>query len=454
MIAFLGFLLICVGIVSLASLPLILRDWVIQFRWRRAARVLGFDFKAGPLTGSDLIRGVIDGLPLSISNCRRRRTAVTLEARDSIPIGVQIRRRSLLARLVLDDSLSTGDDEFDAAVMVHGLPLDVFPRLEARTRNLLIELVASREIEVQGSLVRFHSSRLVQRAKILNRIAQDLTLVARSLAIGVPLEERLRINATSSWEPLRFRVTNLRLLSARFARSKEADMACRWAMRQEDQEERLAGALGLGADREALDCAAEIARNPTSILKLRTRAIEHLVQQSPLEQLEPELVALSASEREEIRAVALRGLASRRLPGARARLLALSADPSPAAAAAVAEGLGMIAERGDPEIEHVLIGMLSRSAFMVKRAAASALGVAGTLAAAAALYPFTRGILSDALLRQRARDAIAEIQKHHPGADGGRLSLADTGSIGALSLPSAEGRGELSVVERSDVNPR
>src|SRR5438105_15207843 len=126
MLGLLIVLAVLAATLGLASAPLVLRDALIQYRWRRAAIELGFAFTRGGLTGGDRMSGTVDGFGVVIENMRRNGTRIVVSG--AFPKSISL-SRTRFADWTKDDALLTGDRAFDSQVAVRGAHLDVLPRI-------------------------------------------------------------------------------------------------------------------------------------------------------------------------------------------------------------------------------------------------------------------------------------------------------------------------------------
>jgi HEAT repeat protein len=123
------------------------------------------------------------------------------------------------------------------------------------------------------------------------------------------------------------------------------------------------------------------------------------------------------------------------------RIAALAENARPDLAETIAEALGSLR---DPRAEPALLRLLLHESDSVRRAAAAALGQAGTIRAVQSLLPLTEEVFAIGL-KTTAREAIVRIQQRLGDAEAGRLSLvAEAPAEGGVSI--APEAGALSVL--------
>ncbi len=205
----------------------------------------------------------------------------------------------------------------------------------------------------------------------------------------------------------------------------------RSALKHSDAELRRLALRGLGP--ESIDPLLEMVakdREP----QLRAEALTHLAAFAG-ERLWPVLAGALRSEHQEVRRAAVEAAGRTHDLASVPPLLALATDADPATVQAVAEALGKL---GDPQAGPTLLRLLGHDSIEVRRAAVTALGLAGTIAAVEPLLGVSEGMLADGELQQAAREAVARIQSRLGNAEAGRLSLSEHEQrSGALSLTDA-----------------
>jgi hypothetical protein len=185
--------------------------------------------------------------------------------------------------------------------------------------------------------------------------------------------------------------------------------------------------------------AANARRDP--LPGVRRQCLQALLERAPTSDAAAAALRVALNDSDE----RVRVLAARRSAGAESQeaLLALSASKDDDVCREVAEALVAVA---DPRVEPALVELLSRPADAVRAAAARSLGRVGSIAAVEPLLVLTKGALFGGAARDAARDAVRRIQERLGDADAGRLSLAEAGNEGAVSL--AEPEGALSLAPR------
>jgi hypothetical protein len=433
---------IVVGLLSIAGLPVALRNRLIQSGWKRAAQRLSLEFTPGHLGESDVISGGIRGFGVTISNQHRQRTRIVVDTRRSIPDSVRLRRSLLFADFSLDELLLTGDGQFDRVMSPRGRPIDVMPQLDKDTRKLLVDIMLRHNFTISEGLIVFEYPAVLRMEKQLESITHDLLRVASALTVR-ELPDKLRSNALDAAEPVLFRRRNLELLIAHHPRSAQTFAACASALSSDDPEERLIGAMGLESEPDGLEATRAIAEDQAIGAALRTRALQHLVVFLDDASLERVLRAMARTHDEHVLARIAVAVRERRIRALSGLLVDMLVDATPPALAiVVAQALAVIGVRGEARIERALLELCAHDHPEVKRSAAAALGRVGTLASVEPLIVLTKTLLGDHTLKRIAKESVREIQSEHPRGEAGVLSLAD--GDGRLSVAQANGSLALS----------
>jgi len=167
----------------------------------------------------------------------------------------------------------------------------------------------------------------------------------------------------------------------------------------------------------------------------RPEALGFLTSLHPYSACTAAISAALAGGDEEMKRIAVTAIARAKDAAFLDRVVGLAEGSGDPLAEAVAHALGEI---GGPREEPVLLGLLTRHATPVRRAAAVALGNVGTIGAVEPLLPFTKWILTPDL-ETAAQEAIARIQARLGNPEAGRISLTAEGPAGELSLSGDEG---------------
>lgn len=399
-----------------------------------------------------------------------RGTRVTIE-HPGRHFGLTLRPESFgtaLGKLLLAArEIEIGDELFDAAFYVDGVPARVRAALDAETRRLLGVLNGRTRLAVAND--EFQAELREESHTTLNaelpRVLGMMLDVGRCLTLSLDAGKRLADSVRRDPEPA-VRLQNLMCLIREFAEHPAAPDALRAALADRSSEIRIRAAVALGD--EGRETLLQLAEDPALDDARAAQAVSALGRQ-----LSPEL----ASE------ILGRALRARRLDTARAclqslgrsgaapavaplvKVLAVETGDLAAAAAQALGALGALAPEGP------LIDVLRHDAPGLGVAAAEALGKVGSVAAVLPLKEAADAGWSERDFSRAARQAIAQIQSRLSGASPGQLSLAGAeggqlslaagdagqlslaaGAAGQLSLPVAEA-GQLSLGEPVRAEP-
>jgi HEAT repeat protein len=279
----------------------------------------------------------------------------------------------------------------------------------------------------------------------LDHLGEILTLtiaLAQRLATPRDLARRLADNLKS--DPVAgVRLQLVNTLAREFPDDPTTRAALRTAREDPDAEVRLRAGIALGPEgRDVLLAIAAGEGAPDETMERAVAALGwHLLTGEALAILRNAL----RTRREGTARACLAALGHRRGPEVVQMLAKVMAVEKPELAAAAADALGAT---GEVSAEGALLSALGSTHATVRIAAVRSLGRVGTTAAVGPL----RDAESDSRLRGAARQAIAEIQARHAGAERGQLSLAG-GEAGQLSI-AEEKRGALTLADGEAGRPR
>lgn len=375
--------------------------------WREEAAQLGLHFSGGVFAKRQL-SGRIQGYSIHVENFTSDRTTWTrlkLDCADRIPGGIQLTAERPwlgVTKALIGEDVQIGDGEFDAAVNVSGPEPIAVAFLGQEARTSIRELIAAGGSVQQGCIRLDIKGDMSGRGEIRRAVEWLLELVS-GLPHGTVLQRHCA-NATGDRYP-GVRLRNLRLLAEKFRATEEAKSAALAALADPEPAVRL--------------FAATFVKGGQGLAVLKA-------------------LLEDADISDDLRADAVRAAGASRDPSLLGAVYALVPRRDPALAEAVAAALGQF---GGADAEHSLLRLMSRDAMEVKRAAATALGLLGTVSAVEPLLQLAR----EGPLKEIARDAVRRIQARLGGeAEAGRLSIAaQDAAAGGLSI-AADG-GELSV---------
>ncbi len=315
-----------------------------------------------------------------------------------------VRREQRLRR---GSQVEVGESEFDSQFFLDGPERLVLALLDEEMRRQI------REINSEGRLEIFAGD-LVVEGMARDKVAYVLRLLleaARRLSRPMDVPQKLADNARH--DPVAgVRLQNLRLL-IREPQEMETREALRRACSDPSPEVRLQAARELGAEGRGV------------LFELADGLEDDVISSQAVALLTPELTC------ERTQSIFADALNRGSLQTARACLEALGENRDPAAA------------------EAALLPALQREEVDLRKAAASALGRIGSVAAVLPLKEAAEGSWLDLELRRAARQAITEIQSRLQGASPGQLSMAEAEG-GQLSLASSE-TGHLSLAAEEPV---
>ncbi len=432
------------GIVPALCGPLLLlvvRDKLVQRSWRRSATQLELGFSAGPLMGGDRMDGTLSGHRVVITNELRRTTRVLLDASRAIPAEIQLSLKAW-GFIRAEESLATGDEDFDRTVFATGPRAELLARLNSETRTIVRDAITAppgrftAQLEIANGWIIYTAPGVLVKMKNLKCIILTLVRVAEAMALHDSVPAALRDNACSTHEAASVRLKNLRALIEHYADSSETTDACRTALRARSWSLRLAGARYLDRSREGINTLLSIMRSPEAPPRARVRALRHLIGLQGRLPPDSDVIAISRAPTPELRVAAAEVLGLRRSDLAIDRLLEMVRDPRFEVVERVAAHLAAIP---DERCERALIALLEHDMIEVRRAAARGLEQVGSVNAVEPLMASTRGVLTDIELKAIARRTIARIQGRLIGADTGHLSLAERDAQGSVSFARSEG---------------
>ena len=314
-----------------------------------------------------------------------------------------------------DFDIQIGDPAFDAKVHLRGREDLVVAALHAQARSDVVRLIEmGGEVKVGGDIVVEFPSETIDIARpqpVMIAVAQALTGVR-----SIP--EALAKNALADPEP-GVRLRNLELLCGNHRESPAARPAAEAALADPDPRVRLCAAL---FTKDAAVLRA-IAGDASLDGALRAEALRNLRDGDPAT-----VTAALDSGVEALQILALHAAAIARDPAMLEKALSLCAG-SDAVAEAAAKALGAFE---DPRVQPALIELLRRKAPAVQTAAAWSLGQIGDVDAVEPLLPLAKH-------SEAARLAIRRCQGRLGAVESGRLSVAEPGESGALSVAAEPG---------------
>lgn len=427
-----------------AGFPLALlagADKLVQERWRRTAKRMSLTFSAGPLMGSDLLTGQVADYQLTASNEYRRQTQLVLDLDGVVPHNLHLSRKSW-GFVRIDESVLTGDTDFDRTVFVAGPTLETIARLDRRARSVLRETMLSppyyftAQIELTDARLVYTAPRVISSPRRLRRVLEMLTAIADSLRVEDTLLATLRNIACDPLEPVRVRVKSLQTLIDAYPQGEEAGHAARTALTAQSWLLRFTGACHLLDAPEGREALLALVRAEAAPSRLRSAALEKLATLAERALSDDLLLDTSRAEDVALRITAAKLLAERGSRRSSARLVEMARDTHDMVVQRVA---ALLATSGTPDGEETLIALLDHENLEVVRTAAQGLATAGSIRAVESLLAASRGYLVDPKLRIIARRSIRMIQARLHEADAGHLSLADRSDTGAVSMARMDG---------------
>lgn len=355
-----------------------------------------------------------------------------------------------LVQAVAGQDLQVGDPVFDREVVVSGDADRITPLLDAATRERILTFLRSGPGTAQigvGVVSRQVQGRVPSAATAELRLREVKELAAVLGAAGG--DERAALIRIVRADPLPgVRCRALRQLLKRHA-DAEVEAVLEGALRDPAAEVRLLAATGRGD----LDVLLALAADRAVDHPVRTAAsieAEAVLPSSPPPRPPdpariPDLERVVAEETDvPLRTSALRCLAALAPERARAAHAGLVPDIVADALVAAATAPALLGRAAEPG----LLTLLGHADGDVRRAAAEALGLVGTVAAVAPLHRVGDERLGLTAAALAARRAIEQIQGRAERAEVGQLSLAAeaplvgavavaTGDVGAVGLAEA-----------------
>lgn len=368
-------------------------------------------------------------------------TVVEVKAGRRVPDSLFLGREGIGAsfgKLFVGEDIATGDERFDAAVVVRGPVSRALALLDEETRHRVAELVTPGG-KVKDGVVSIALHRTFRDGEALSKLVQQLVAVAERLAQPDPTVERLaalaRFDAVSGT-----RQRCLQELIGSHSGDPLTQMALRSALADRSPEVRLLAAVALGD--AGFDCLRDIVASGGTPPEVARSAVEALGERLPedvaLARLE---MAVRAGHERLAHALVERFGPSTSRQGV-ARLARQLRPEAPAeTAAACARALG---RTGSAAAVAPLVAALAHGDAGVRAAAAEALGKVGTVDTIAALREAASGNIMSPSVRRAAAVAIAEIQTRLTGAAPGQLALS-RGEAGSLALAD-RADGDLALV--------
>lgn len=420
--------------------------------WGRAAAQLGtlsirFDDRLQTLGG------VLEGIPVSVrvggfGGAQMTRIVAAVDAPEGF--GFRPRDSVMNGRGATE---VTGDEAFDAAVLLEGPRVAGTAMLDAALRTAIVSAAAHGACLEKGEVV-------IRRAGIVTsgeQLAELVRLVAglsRRITDAHRADRVSRLADVATGDPLPgVRRRALRVLIDHHKEDPAARSALDRALVDADVEVRMMGASGLGPSGfEAMRSIANDAMLPSPV---RAAALDKLLALFPRSQSVPALMKALDDRSSAARKIAITALGKMRHAAAVPSLLGLARRPLDLEERAVlAQALGRI---GDPAAEPALLALLDTDDADVRIAVANALAKVGSAASVEPLTPLARASLLQNDLGRAASFAIERIQSRLAKAGGsqGQLAITDPDSDeGRVSLPVQDGaldlddEGDVGIVPR------
>lgn len=383
------------------------------------------------------MEGQVHALPFKVHEESRGKsgvwTVVEVDGVDRIPRALFLGHEGVGAsfgKLFVGEDITTGDERFDAAVVVRGPSPLALSLLDEETRQRVTNLTASGG-KVKDGVVSIALHRRIKDGEALAKFVRDLVAVAERLAQqGPPVERLSAIARFDSASGTRQRA--LQELIAGFASEPLARETLRLALSDRAPEVRLLAAVALGE--QGLDCLRGIVDSSGTAPEVALRAVEALGQLLPEEVALKRLEAAVRAGHDRLAQALVERFGPATSQSDVARLARqLEPDSRPEIAAACARALG---RTGSPAAEPPLVAALGHADGDVRAAAAEALGKVGSVGTIGPLREAVADSLLSPSVRRAAIAAIAEIQSRLTGAAPGQLALSD-GEAGAVALASS-----------------
>jgi HEAT repeat protein len=403
--------------------------------WKQAANELGLKCeKVGTWPVFDWrIRGEIDGLAVTVEKMqsgRKPAMLIQVDGRGLVPRGLVVHREgewASLKKMVQGEDITTGDAIFDSWVYVQGDEAEALAVLTKPARRAVEDFLDTMSrARVRGGVVECSGQGLGETSEQLVTPVKEAVKVARLLSLD-QATPAARLNHNALRDPnRRVRLRNLEVLVRKYAGKRFTLNALRGALKSSDPEARLFALRELGP--ESVEFMLPVATEDQDP-HVRAEALRHLGSFAG-ERLWPTIEIALRNPHEEVRRAAILAAATTDHVAMVPRIIDQANDAYPVTAEAVAWALG---ELGDPAAEPALAKLLARDSVEVRRAAATALGLVGTVTAIAPLLASGEGTFTDGELKRAASRAVASIRSRLGNVDAGRLSLVEQ-QAGALSL--------------------
>ena len=432
--------------------------------WHNAAGAVGLtDIEASERFGvPSKLTGRSGPLAVTLERYQRGKyesgTRITVRGMGHDVAGLSLRREGLATafeKAVGEREIELGDAAFDAELYVQGSAPLARAVLDAPTRRLVVELLRGHvpaggggsvdaRVTLAGDALR---AELQQRAFIppperLPEVLATLLAVARRLSAPPDVARRLADNLRTEPEP-GVRLQSLLMLLREFGDRPAAREALLAARTDASAAVRLRAGIALGP--EGRDVLLELATAESSDDTCAAGAVAALDDQLPQERAE---------------AILGHALRARRVATARACIRALGRGARVTAIGTLAKVLALeqgelgveaaqaLAVTAQPAAQPPLLAALSSISPAVRVAAASALGTLGDVGAVPPLRAAAASASADSALKRAVRQSVAEIQSRLAGAAPGQLSLiAEGAEAGRLSLADDGASGRLSLAE-------
>ena len=456
-----GALLVAAVVGSIAYLIASTKSRSRAAKWHNAATAVGLtDVEATESFGiPSKLTGRSGPLEVTLERYRRGKhesgTRISIGGMGHGLAGLSLRREGLATafeKAVGEREMELGDPGFDAEMFVQGSAPLARAVLDAETRRLLVGLLRGHvavsggevpaRVSLTGGVLRadLQERAFAVRGERLPEVLASLRTTARRLVAPVDVARRIADNLRTEPEA-GVRLQGLLMLLREFGDRPAAREALLAARDDPSAAVRLRAGMALGPD--GRDVLLELATAESSDDPCAAGAVAALGEHLPLEGAE---------------AILGRALRARRTATAAACIRALGRGAGATAVRTLAKVLAL--EQGElgveaaqalaatalPAAQPPLVAALSSTSPTVRTAAAGALGAVGDVGAVPPLRAAAASASADGALKRAVRQSVAEIQARlagaapgqlslvADGAEAGRLSLADTGAVGRVSL--------------------
>lgn len=407
-------------------------------RWKEVAAELGLQFSQG---FQQSLSGSIEGFSILVRQ-HKHTIEVRLSSGGAIPRSITLNAEGILRNVFGGRDIEIGCPMFDGQTHISArwgdnAEADVAALLDHDTREVVSHVVVGRGAKVDQGDITLNTSMTIDQVAA---VVRDFVLLARHLTMDFSeVPGRLASNALG--DPVAaVQLRNLTLLQQGFRNRPEAAETSRALLESRHHPIRLAAALFLGEEGQAV--VREMALSARVLTDLRIKALHHLWARSEREDMIEMATALLADWDAMIQRMAIQCLGRQRHAASLESLVGFLESGD---VATVLEAVRALESIGDPAAEGALLRVLLNAPNRVKSATIEALATLGTIRAVEPLH----GLAERGRFKRAARGAIESIQSRLGDVESGRLSLAPTiDPDGALSLAAdPEKAGGLSLEE-------